>query len=111
MRTCIALLAVALAGCHGGMMGDVKVVGGGSYGTQSGGNQDIGQTRDLIDQGGIPAAGTYTAEGLVNEHDLPMTSASPCTRLLCPQAASTTWTPIDGSGPVFLTEVGFDTDL
>lgn len=91
-------LAGALAGC-----GDLA-----SLGVSPGGAQDIGLARELIEQGLVPRADQFTVEGLLSEHDLPLTGQG-CDGLLCPGTAAAWVDPVDGSAPGLLVQLGFQT--
>lgn len=73
-------LALSLAACS-----SADLAMSGDLGVSPGGSQDIGYVRDLIEQGYVPTADTWTAEGLFNEHDLPL-SGDACDQILCPRA-------------------------
>lgn len=96
------VLLVLLAGCsEASMVGDMGVAPGGS--------QDIGYARDLIEAGQIPDQEHFTAEGLFNEHDLPL-SGDVCDAILCPRAAATVHHPYTGD-PSVLVQLGFGTSI
>jgi Ca-activated chloride channel homolog len=59
---------------------------GGDLGVTPGGAKDIGYARDVISHGGVPDPATITVEGLLSEHDLPVTGG-PCEGLLCVRPA------------------------
>jgi Ca-activated chloride channel family protein len=54
----------------------------GNLGATPGGAQDIEYARTLIEQGQIPPADSITVEGLLSQHDLPVTGEE-CEDLLC----------------------------
>lgn len=86
----------------GGNMGGGNVGGGGNLGATTGGAQDFRQVRQQIEQGQVPSADSFLAEGLLAEHDLPL-SGKTCGQLLCVQLAAgvagTRFTPVaDGAG-------------
>ena len=60
---------------------------GGSYGATPGGQKDIAQARALIAAGRVPAPGMITVEGLLSEHDLPV-SGPPCDATFCARPAA-----------------------
>lgn len=61
-------------------------------GATPGGAQDISYARDRIAAGEIPHASTFTPEGLLSEHDLPLDTGRPCSQTLCLSAAAV---PVD----------------
>lgn len=101
MRFALSCFAViALAGCKKAEF-DVG-------GVTPGGAQDVGLARDIIAQGGVPTSGTFTAEGLFSEHDLPLPEQA-CAEVLCPATSSMVTSPVDGSGEQLLVQLGFHT--
>jgi Ca-activated chloride channel family protein len=102
MRTAIPLI-VTLVGCSS--------MGAGDLGVTPGGSQDIGYARTIIANGGIPGEGTFTAEGLFSEHDLPFEEGSICDAVLCPAAAVATATMVDDGSLDAIVQIGFDTNL
>lgn len=62
--------------------GDWGDEGGGDLGADTGGVQDIGYARQVIDGGGVPQEQDIPIEGLLSEHDLP-TEGEPCEDLFC----------------------------
>lgn len=72
-----SLAAGSLAGCAGQVSDDA---GGGGVGF--GGAQDIGQFRDLVEQGVIPKVETFDANGFFAEHFVEQPAAS-CADPLC----------------------------
>lgn len=105
VRLLSPLLLVALvAGCA------APPRAGADLGVTAGGAQDIGVARLIIQQGGIPDQAHFRAEGLLSEHDLPLTGA-PCSELLCPQATAMPVDLVDGAGPRMLVQLGFGTGL
>lgn len=71
------LVTGSLAGCAGQVSDDA---GGGGVGF--GGAQDIGQFRDLVEQGVVPKAETFDANGFFAEHFVEQPATS-CTDPLC----------------------------
>ena len=57
-------------------------------GATPGGAQDISYARDRIAAGEIPHPNTFTPEGLLSEHDLPLDTGRPCNQTLCLSAAA-----------------------
>ena len=58
----------------------------GGMGATPGGVQDIQAARALIEQGVIPNVEAFVPEGILSEHDLPI-SGPDCTETLCLDAA------------------------
>jgi len=56
-----------------------------SYGATPGGAQDVAYFRDRVAAGEVPLPETFTSEGLLSEHDLPL-AGGPCERMLCTNA-------------------------
>jgi Ca-activated chloride channel homolog len=56
-------------------------------GATAGGAQDIGYFRTTIEAGSVPRSDGLTVEGMLSEHDLPLTSQAPCTEALCLSSA------------------------
>jgi len=54
-----------------------------SMGATPGGAQDIGFFRDRVAAGEVPHPNTFTPEGLLSEHDLPLASRTKCAQTLC----------------------------
>ena len=100
-RLPLSFLAL-LTGCSNAYLGGMDV------GVTAGGMQDIGLAREIIAAGGIPRHDHFTAEGLLSEHDLPL-SGETCTEVLCPRAAATVVSPLDGSADRALVQLGFGT--
>ena len=80
----------------------------GGAGVTAGGAQDIGLAREIIEAGYIPSGETFTAEGLLSEHNLPLTGEV-CEELLCPRAAAARILPVDDSAERMLVQLGFGT--
>ncbi len=74
----VFLLSVLLASCADG--GFDSAGGGGNVGF--GGAQDIGQFRDILQEGGIPGPATLDANGFFNEHFTELPPAD-CGQSLC----------------------------
>ncbi|MBT8494747.1 MAG: VWA domain-containing protein [Deltaproteobacteria bacterium] len=65
----MAAALLVVAGCGGGEADNgLSVDPGGGSNVGFGGAQDIGQFRDILDSGGIPAASTLDANGFFSEH-------------------------------------------
>jgi len=56
-----------------------------TYGATPGGAQDVAYFRDRVAAGEVPLPETFTSEGLLSEHDLPLASAA-CSDMLCTNA-------------------------
>jgi Ca-activated chloride channel family protein len=98
-------LGLGLGGCS-----NYNTFGASDMGVTQGGAQDIQLAREIIEAGGVPTDGFFTAEGLFSEHDLPL-DGEPCEQVLCPRAATAMIDPVDGSGPQLLVQLGFGTDI
>jgi Ca-activated chloride channel homolog len=94
----VALLASACSSSS------VMSMDAGDLGVSPGGAQDIGYIRDLIEQGYIPREGTWSAEGLFSEHDLPLDGPE-CEQILCPRAQAASLPHADR----VIAQVGFGT--
>lgn len=103
----LLLFPCLAAACHSDSMGS-NVGATGDLGVTAGGSQDIGYAREIIEAGGVPMSGAFTAEGLFSEHDLPVDGPD-CDQVLCPRAASARIDPIDQSDETMLIQVGFGT--
>ena len=57
-------------------------------GATPGGAQDISYARERITAGEIPHPSTFTPEGLLSEHDLPLDTGRKCSQTLCLTAAA-----------------------
>lgn len=97
------MVLALLVGCS-----NVKMTSG--VGVTAGGSQDITLARELIGQGLIPDQEHYTAEGLLSEHDLPLSEAA-CESVLCPQADASLYAPADGGEGGLLVQLGFGTSI
>lgn len=93
-----------LVGCSESMMARSM----GDIGVSAGGSEDVDFARTLIEDGMIPAADSFTSEGLLSEHDLPV-SGEDCEAVLCPRGAAARFTPVDGAGERMLVQLGFGT--
>ncbi len=106
-RVLSALVPLALlSACSGMDMG--MDAGAQDVGVTAGGAQDIGLAREIIEAGYIPSAETFTAEGLLSEHDLPLAGKT-CDDLLCPRAAAAHVLPVDDRDERLLVQLGFGT--
>lgn len=84
---------------------------GKGLGVTPGGSQDNAYAREIVENGGIPRREHFTAEGIFSEHDLPLPGDGTCAEILCPAAAATPFSPVDGTGEQALVQLGFDTVL
>src|SRR5687767_5686036 len=60
-----------------------------TMGATPGGAKDIEYARDRIFAGEVPHTSTFTAEGLLSQHDLPIPTSRRCTQILCLSGAAT----------------------
>ena len=106
LATLLALSAPLLltSGCS------TYAISSGDIGVTPGGQQDLELARQIIEDGGIPAEGQFTAEGLFSEHDLPLTGPT-CDALLCPRGGAALTEPVDASGPTVLAQLGFGSNV
>ncbi len=89
---------------------DYSMGGSPDMGVTPGGSQDLRYAREIIENGGIPAAEHFTAEGLFSEHDLPLHGEA-CDDTLCPRGAAAWTDPIGAAEPQMLLQLGFATDV
>lgn len=84
----------------------------GDFGVTPGGSQDIEYARQIIENGRIPNAEQFTAEGLFSQHDIstPATEEA-CNQRLCPRASVAQVDPVDGSGERALVHLALDTNI
>ncbi|MBK7581676.1 MAG: VWA domain-containing protein [Myxococcales bacterium] len=80
-------------------------------GATPGGAQDIDFARDRISAGEVPHERTFTPEGLLSQHDLPLPSTRPCTQILCLEGAGAAAELIAQPEVRFLTQLGFGSNL
>jgi len=81
-----------------------------SYGATPGGAQDVAYFRDRVEEGEVPLPETFTSEGLLSEHDLPLTGG-PCDRMLCTNAKAVS-AHLANQGEVrYLMQLGFTSGL
>jgi Ca-activated chloride channel family protein len=59
-----------------------------NLGATPGGAQDISYARERITAGEVPHPNTFTPEGLLSEHDLPLDTGRKCSQTLCLTAAA-----------------------
>jgi Ca-activated chloride channel family protein len=82
-----------------------------SMGATPGGAQDIDFARDRILSGEIPHASTFTAEGLLSQHDLPLPSVRECRQILCLTGAAARADLIVAPEVRHLAQLGFASNL
>jgi len=81
-----------------------------SFGATPGGAQDVAHFRDRVAAGEVPLPETFTSEGLLSEHDLPLSGAA-CARMLCTNAkAMPAFVPAQDDVR-FLMQLGFTSGL
>jgi Ca-activated chloride channel family protein len=107
--TTLTTLLTLTAGCNDmGMRASYDMSG--DLGVTPGGSQDVSLAREIIEDGGIPDQGQFTAQGLFSEHDLPL-SGKRCRKVLCPRAAAALTKPVNGTGKRLLVQLGFGTKI
>ena len=79
------------------------------FGATQGGVQDMGQARELIQNGQIPPPAAFTVEGMFSEHDLPLSGAQ-SDQLFQLRAASAVAPGPDGQ-PAAWIQVGMSSNL
>ena len=82
-----------------------------SMGATPGGAQDIDYARDRINAGEVPHEKTFTAEGLLSQHDLPLPSARACKQILCLTSAAAKADLIAQPEVRYLAQLGFASNL
>lgn len=82
----------------------------GTASVTAGGAQDIGYARTTIASGGIPADNALIVEGLLSEHDLPV-SGPPCERLFCPLLATGYAPSFDSDRGEIWVQLGFNSNI
>ncbi len=80
-------------------------------GATPGGAQDIDYARDRIHAGEVPHAKTFTAEGLLSQHDLPLQATRTCKQIICLTAAATRADLIAQPNVRYLAQLGFASNL
>jgi Ca-activated chloride channel family protein len=85
--------------------------GGDSLGITPGGAQDMRFARMIIEDGGIPTVGQFSAEGLFSEHDFLLPDQDSCDATMCPRASVATITPVDETGEQVLMHLGFASNI
>src|SRR5262245_47999639 len=99
-RSLLLLALLPLTGCES----SGAFAGAADLGVSPGGSEDNAYAREIIENGGIPRREHFSAEGIFSEHDLPLSGGEECAEILCPVAAATPFSPIDGSGPQALVQ-------
>jgi Ca-activated chloride channel family protein len=80
-------------------------------GVTTGGMQDIGQARKIIEAGRVPSPDMFTAEGLLSEHDVPL-DGMPSGASELYASASVAWARRYGErSPVAVVQLGFGVDM
>lgn len=105
-RPALLCLALLLPACSFDSAMSIDMGGAGELGVSPGGAQDIGYVRDVIEAGGIPSIGSWSAEGLFHEHDLPL-SGPDCDEVLCPRAQAASVPALQQ----VVVQVGFGTNI
>jgi Ca-activated chloride channel homolog len=82
-----------------------------AMGATPGGAQDIDYARDRIRAGEVPHANTFTAEGLLSQHDLPLDSKRQCSQILCLAGAAARSDLIAQPEVRYLAQLGFASNL
>jgi Ca-activated chloride channel homolog len=80
-------------------------------GATPGGAQDIDYARDRIEAGEVPHAATFTPEGLLSQHDLPLDSKRKCSQILCLSGAAARADLIAQPEVRYLAQLGFASNL
>ena len=89
----------------------MRMKASGSMGATPGGAQDIDYARDRINAGEIPHPNTFTAEGLLSQHDLPLNTGTRCTQILCLTGAATRAELLAQPEVRHLAQLGFASNL
>ncbi len=94
-----------------GMVPNAALPENANLGVTTGGMQDIGQARKIIDSGRVPSPGMFAAEGLLSEHDIPL-DGMPSGEADLYASASVAWTRRYGEKePVAVVQLGFGVDM
>jgi Ca-activated chloride channel homolog len=80
-------------------------------GATPGGAQDIDFARDRIRAGEVPHANTFTPEGLLSQHDLPLDARRKCAQVLCLTGAGVRADLIAQPEVRYLAQLGFASNL
>jgi Ca-activated chloride channel family protein len=79
-----------------------------AYGATPGGAQDIAYFRDQVARGDVPLPQVFTSEGLLSEHDLPLSSSGQCSELLCTNTKAVQARLVHQPEVTHLVQLGFD---
>ncbi len=82
-----------------------------SMGATPGGAQDIDFARSRIRAGQVPHAKTFTPEGLLSQHDLPLPSKRKCKQVLCLTGAAASAELLAQPEVRYLAQLGFASNL
>ena len=77
----------------------------------AGGAQDINYFRGSVDRGEVPHADTMTSEGLLSQHDLILTSTTPCMQTLCLNGEAMKMSSGNMLGADYFLGLAFDTNI
>jgi Ca-activated chloride channel family protein len=80
-------------------------------GATPGGAQDIDFARDRILAGEVPHEKTFTPEGLLSQHDLPLPSPGKCREILCLSGAAASADLLAQPEVRYLAQLGFASNL
>lgn len=80
-------------------------------GATPGGAQDIDFARDRIEDGEVPHAKTFTPEGLLSQHDLPLPPTRACKQILCLEAVATKADLLAQPEVRHIAQLGFSSNL
>ena len=76
-----------------------------------GGAQDVKYFRGQADEGEIPEASSFTAEGLLSEHDLIIKASTPCQQTLCINSQAMAMGEDNFLGADYFLGLAFDTNI
>lgn len=93
------------------MMRMAAPMAAGKLGATPGGAQDISYARDRISAGEVPHPNTFTPEGLLSEHDLPLDTGRKCNQTLCLTAAAAPAELLAMPEARILGQLGFSSNL
>lgn len=102
----LSVMSVSVAGMSFAQEDDEIVVTGAKV--RTGGAQDIKHFRGEVDRGSVPSPKGMTSEGLLNQHDLYLTSNKACNQILCINSAAKPATFLDAD---YFVGLGFDTNI